>query len=106
MKRFFRKCKAQLPTLIRLSHLVMGRLSQAKSVKLAVYTNNSFKSLPDEQRDKLDLVEIATRAKFPFPEAFAGDGFELGDERSHSLDENKVLSSPDKDGVIKEIISP
>ncbi|NER46109.1 MAG: cellulose biosynthesis cyclic di-GMP-binding regulatory protein BcsB [Symploca sp. SIO1A3] len=85
----------------------MGRLSQAESVKLAVYTQESFKSLPDEERDKLHLVGIGTRAKFPFPETFAGDdGFELGDDQSRSLGESEVRPDPDYDGVIKEIISP
>lgn len=85
----------------------MGRLSQAESVKLAVYTQESFKSLPDEQRDKLHLVGIGTREKFPFPEAFAGDdGFELGDDQSRSWGESKVRPDPDYDGVIKEVLSP
>jgi hypothetical protein len=44
--------------------------------------------------------------KFPFPETFIGDGFELGDNQLHSLDASKVFPSSDNDGVIKEIISP
>ncbi len=98
--------KSDLMTALEFSKR-MGRLSRAESVKLAIYTNDSFKSLPDEQRDELHLVGIGTREKFPFPEAFAGDdGFELGDDQSRSFNTSKVLPSPDNDGVIKEIISP
>jgi len=98
--------KSDLMTALEFSKR-MGRLSQAESVKLAVYTKDSFKSLPDEQRDRLHLVGIGTREKFPFPEVFAGDnGFELGKDQSRSLGESKVVPDPDYDGVIKEIISP
>ena len=97
--------KSDLMTALEFSKR-MGRLSQAESVKLVVYTNDSFTSLPDEQRDKLHLVGIGTREKFPFPEAFAGNGFELGDDQSRSFSESTASPDLDHDGVIKEIISP
>jgi hypothetical protein len=78
-------------------------LGQPKSEQVATV---NLESLLMKAQGVSNLVEIGTRAKFPFPEAFPGDGFELGDDQSRSLEESKVLSSPDNDGVIKEIISP
>ncbi len=82
----------------------LGRLSKADSVKLAAYTASS---LPKDLQKKHHLVGIGTSSNFPFPEAFSsGGGFELKDSLERLLNQSEVQTSPDNDGVIKEIISP
>ncbi len=81
----------------------LGRLSKADSVQLSVYTADS---LPKEQREKQHLVGIGTQKTFPFPEAFSSGGFSLGEVFTRLWDQSDVQTSPDNDGVIKEIISP
>lgn len=81
----------------------LGRLSQADSVKLNVYTTETF---PTQERGKLNLVGIGTREKFPFPEVFEPSGFFLKDLFSRSWDGGAIQTLPDDQGLIKEIISP
>lgn len=81
----------------------LGRLSKANSVQLSVYTADSF---PKELREKRQIVGIGTQKKFPFPEAFTSSGFQLRDTFERLLNQSKVQTMPDNDGVIKEIISP
>ncbi|WP_219904572.1 cellulose biosynthesis cyclic di-GMP-binding regulatory protein BcsB [Stenomitos frigidus] len=82
----------------------MGRLSQAESVKLGVYTTGT---LPDDVRRQRHLVGIGTRDKFPFNEAFdTKQGFSLGGAFSRLWHQQTIQTLPDKGGVIKEVISP
>ncbi|HEY9740073.1 MAG TPA: cellulose biosynthesis cyclic di-GMP-binding regulatory protein BcsB [Coleofasciculaceae cyanobacterium] len=81
----------------------LGRLSKANSVQLSVYTADSF---PKELLQKRQIVGIGTQKKFPFPEAFTSSGFQLRDTFERLLNQSKVQTTPDNDGVIKEIISP
>ncbi|HAG83657.1 MAG TPA: cellulose synthase [Cyanobacteria bacterium UBA12227] len=80
----------------------LGRLSKADSVQLAVYT---IDSLPQEQRDQYHLVGVGTQKNFPFPEVFSG-GFELKKSQPRQWNQSQIQTSPDNDGVVKEIISP
>jgi hypothetical protein len=81
----------------------LGRLSKADAVALHVYTGDS---LPKEQRQKSHLVGIGTQKNFPFPEGFKSGEFQLQDTLERWLNQSKIQTSPDHDGVIKEIISP
>jgi cellulose synthase operon protein B len=81
----------------------LGRLSKANSVQLAVYTADTF---PKELRAKSQLVGIGTSSDFPFPEAMTSGDFQLRDSFERMLNQSNIQPSPDKDGVIKEIISP
>jgi cellulose synthase operon protein B len=82
----------------------MGRLSQAESVKVDVYTTGT---LPDDVRRQRHLVGIGTRDKFPFTEAFdTNQGFNLGSAFSRLWQQQKIQTLPDRGGVIKEVISP
>ncbi len=93
---------SELLTLLEFSGR-LGRLSKAQTVTLDVYTSET---LPKEQRDKRQIVGIGTQARFPLPEAFSSNGFQLGDALSRLLNQSKIQTSPDNDGVIKEVISP
>ncbi|NEO97460.1 MAG: cellulose biosynthesis cyclic di-GMP-binding regulatory protein BcsB [Symploca sp. SIO2E9] len=81
----------------------LGRLSSASSVQLAVYTANSF---PKQLRDQRHLVGIGTSSNFPFPKAMKSGGFELRDASTRRRNQSDIQTSPDNDGLIKEIISP
>lgn len=81
----------------------LGRLSKAESVQLAVYT---IDSLPPEQREQYHLVGIGIEKNFPFPEVYQAGGFELKNAQTRQLDQSQIQTSPDHDGVVKEIISP
>ena len=82
----------------------LGRLSQAESVKVDVYTTGT---LPDDVRRQRHLVGIGTRDKFPFTEALeTKPGFNLGSAFSRLWQQQKIQTLSDKGGVIKEVISP
>lgn len=81
----------------------MGRLSQAESVALKVYTADTF---PMQEQGNYHLVGIGTREQFPFPEVFQAGGFFLSDVFSRAWGGSTVQALPDEDGVIKQIISP
>lgn len=82
----------------------LGRLSQADSVKLNVYTAGT---LPDDVRKESNLVGVGTRDKFPLVEAFdSKQGFALGGLFSRLWNQQKIQTLPDKDGVIKAMMSP
>ncbi|MES1023797.1 cellulose biosynthesis cyclic di-GMP-binding regulatory protein BcsB [Gloeocapsa sp. BRSZ] len=81
----------------------MGRLSQAESVALQVYTAGTF---PSQDQGKYHLVGIGTRQEFPFPEVFQAGGFFLSDVFSRAWGGGTVQALPDEDGVIKSIVSP
>lgn len=81
----------------------MGRLSQAESVALKVYTAETF---PLKEQGNYHLVGIGIREKFPFPEVFQAGSFFLKDVFSRSWGGSTVQALPDEDGIIKQIISP
>jgi hypothetical protein len=81
----------------------LGRLSQADSVKLNVYTADG---VPANIRKTHHLVGIGTRNKFPFPQALESGNFRLSDAFSRQWNQASIQTLPDTDGVIKEIISP
>jgi hypothetical protein len=93
---------ADISTLLEFSKRI-GRLSKADSVKLDVYTVGK---LPKDLPKKRNLVGIGTQQKFPFPELFKAEGFQLGNLFSRQLDKSKVNTLPDNEGVIKQIVSP
>ncbi|WP_414582154.1 cellulose biosynthesis cyclic di-GMP-binding regulatory protein BcsB [Scytonema sp. PCC 10023] len=81
----------------------LGRLSQADSVKLQVYTPES---IPDSVRKNEHLVGIGTRDKFPFPEVFKSAGFNLSQAFSRVSAQGRIQTPQDSQGLIKQIISP
>jgi cellulose synthase operon protein B len=81
----------------------MGRLSQADSVKLEVYTSGT---LPNEARSQKHLVGIGTRDKFPFPEVFERGGFNLKNLFTRQAEQGQVQALPDNEGVVQQIMSP
>ncbi len=81
----------------------LGRLSQADAVKLDVYTPDI---LTDAVRKNDHLVGIGTRDKFPFPEVFKSNGFNLSQAFSRLSTQGVVQTPQDAQGMIKQIVSP
>ena len=81
----------------------LGRMSQAESIKLDVYTTGT---LPSNVRNEKHLIGIGERSQFPFPEAFqASNGLGLREFFSRQRGGSQI-QAPDQDGVIKETMSP
>ncbi|MEM7580567.1 MAG: cellulose biosynthesis cyclic di-GMP-binding regulatory protein BcsB [Cyanobacteria bacterium P01_A01_bin.80] len=81
----------------------LGRLSRADAVKLEVYTPNN---LPPEVRKNEHLVGIGTRDNFPLPDVFKSPGFNLGRSFGRGSAQASVTVPQDKQGMIKQILSP
>jgi cellulose synthase operon protein B len=81
----------------------LGRLSQANSVKLDVFTTGA---LPEETRSQKHLVGIGIRDKFPFPEVFEAGGFRLKNLFARQSPQGQVQTLPDNEGLIRQIVSP
>ncbi|MEA5596660.1 cellulose biosynthesis cyclic di-GMP-binding regulatory protein BcsB [Rivularia sp. UHCC 0363] len=81
----------------------LGRLSSADSVKLDVYTSDT---LPEEVRKSENLVGIGMRERFPFPEVFKSPGFNLNQSFLRGSARASVQAPQDKQGMIKQILSP
>ncbi|MGB3640349.1 MAG: cellulose biosynthesis cyclic di-GMP-binding regulatory protein BcsB [Rivularia sp. (in: cyanobacteria)] len=81
----------------------LGRLSRADAVKLDVYTSST---LPPEVRKKEHLVGIGTRDNFPLPDVFKSPGFNLGESFGRGSAQASVTVPQDKQGMIKQILSP
>ncbi len=94
--------KTDILTLLAFSER-LGRLSQADTVKLNVYTRDA---LPTKARKNDHLVGIGTREEFPFPEVFNSSGFNLNQAFSRSSAYAVVQTPQDTQGMIKQIISP
>jgi cellulose synthase operon protein B len=94
--------RADVATLLEFSER-MGRVSQANSIKLDVYTTGT---LPNEARSQKHLVGIGTRDKFPFPEAFESGGFSLKNLFTRQSNQGQVQALPDNEGVIQSVMSP
>ncbi|AFY33497.1 cellulose biosynthesis cyclic di-GMP-binding regulatory protein BcsB [Calothrix sp. PCC 7507] len=94
--------KTDVLTLLAFSER-LGRLSQADSVKLDVYTPDA---LPDTVRKNDHLVVIGTREKFPIPEVFQSSGLNLTQPFSRLSAQAAIQTPQDSQGMIKQIISP
>ncbi|MBW4645142.1 MAG: cellulose biosynthesis cyclic di-GMP-binding regulatory protein BcsB [Goleter apudmare HA4340-LM2] len=81
----------------------LGRLSQADSIKLDVYTPDA---LPETVRKNDHLVVIGTRDKFPIPEVFQSKGLNLSQAFSRLSAQAAIQTPQDAQGMIKQIISP
>ncbi|MBW4559759.1 MAG: cellulose biosynthesis cyclic di-GMP-binding regulatory protein BcsB [Mojavia pulchra JT2-VF2] len=81
----------------------LGRLSQADSVKLDVYTPDT---LPERVRNNNHLVGIGTRDKFPIPDVFQSSGLNLSLAFSRLSAQATIQTPQDAQGMIKQIISP
>ncbi|MDJ0795740.1 MAG: cellulose biosynthesis cyclic di-GMP-binding regulatory protein BcsB [Calothrix sp. MO_167.B12] len=82
----------------------LGRLSKADAVKLDVYTPDS---LPSNVKNSEHLVGIGTLDQFPFPEVFnKPQGFKLGQGFIRSATAAAIQTPQDKQGAIKQVISP
>jgi hypothetical protein len=94
--------EADVSTLLDVSER-LGRLTQANSVKLDVFTSST---LPSSARAQQHLIGIGVREKFPFPEVFKAGSFQLKNLFSRLWNGSQIQTFPDASGVIKEIISP
>ncbi|MCY7274909.1 MAG: cellulose biosynthesis cyclic di-GMP-binding regulatory protein BcsB, partial [Phormidesmis sp. CAN_BIN44] len=82
----------------------MGRLSQANTVKLDVYT---AEKLPEAVKRDRNLVGIGIRDRFPLKEVFAANqGFRLMGAFTRQADQAQIQTLFDASGVIKSIVSP
>jgi cellulose synthase operon protein B len=81
----------------------LGRLSQADSVKLDVYTPEV---LTDTVRKNAHLVVIGTRDKFPVPEVFQSQGLNLSQPFARLSAQASIQTPQDAQGMMKQIISP
>ncbi|AKG22129.1 cellulose biosynthesis cyclic di-GMP-binding regulatory protein BcsB [Calothrix sp. 336/3] len=91
----------EILTLLALSER-LGRLSQSDSIKLDVYTTDS---LPETVKKNDHLIGIATKDRFPFPEVFKTEGFNLGQGFSRNSTQGTAQTPQDTQGMIKQIIS-
>lgn len=103
--------KANVLTLLELSER-LGRLSQASSIKLNVYTPNLL-SGAQEVRNNTHLVGIGTQDNFPLPEVLTkSQGFNLSQSffrlfgNEEQKEQVKIQVPKDAQGMIKQIISP
>ena len=95
--------QSEVMTLMKVSER-LGRLSQANTVKLDVYT---AAKLPEPIKKDRNLVGIGIRDHFPLQEVFAPDrGFRLMSAFARQSDQAQIQSIPDAGGVIKSIVSP
>ncbi|NEQ30247.1 MAG: cellulose biosynthesis cyclic di-GMP-binding regulatory protein BcsB [Leptolyngbya sp. SIO4C5] len=95
--------RADLLTLLQTSSR-LGRLSDAKAVKLEVY---SATSLPESVRRNHHLIGIGSRDRFPLPVLFEQQtGFTLGQQFLRRQDRSQIQALPDNAGVIEAMISP
>ncbi len=82
----------------------LGRLSRADAIKLKVYTPDS---LPGAVRKEEHLVGIGTLDQFPFPEVFKEpQSFNFGQGFIRSATAATIQTPQDKQGAIKQVISP
>ncbi|MGF1496815.1 MAG: cellulose biosynthesis cyclic di-GMP-binding regulatory protein BcsB [Elainellaceae cyanobacterium] len=97
---------ADVRTLLAVSQR-LGAVSQANSVKLAVYRAGN---IPGEERDQRHLIAIGERDRFPIPEAIAPGpdrgGFSLAGNWMRLWNGSQVQAFPDNEGVIKAVLSP
>lgn len=81
----------------------LGRLSKANSVKLNVYRQGY---LTDEQRRANHWIAIGAQADFPMPEVFATEGFALKELSARQSGQSQLLTLPDQQGVLQQMVSP
>jgi cellulose synthase operon protein B len=81
----------------------LGRLSRSESIQLQVARVDQ---LSGGDRASKHLIAIGTQADFPFPQALAGDGFQLLDAFHRQRDRSELQTLPDTEGVLREVISP
>ncbi len=99
--------KTSVLTLLEFSER-LGRVSQASTVKLDVYTADTL-SAAQAEKDNNHIVAIGTQSKFPLPEVLnQSQGFNLSQSFTRILgnEEAKVQIPKDTQGMIKQIISP
>ncbi len=81
----------------------LGRLADARSVKLDVYRSTT---LPADVRNQKHLVGIGTRDRFPLPEVFQVGGMNLGNFFSRQNRQSQVQALGDAQGMVKSVVSP
>ncbi|MGG6263660.1 cellulose biosynthesis cyclic di-GMP-binding regulatory protein BcsB [Leptolyngbya sp. AN03gr2] len=94
--------ETDLMTLLKFSER-MGRLTDAKSVKVDVFKTGS---LPEGTKKDRNIVAIGTRDRFPVQQAFETGGFQLMDVFGRGLGQDRIQTLPDSSGVIKSVMSP
>ncbi|MEO1123166.1 MAG: cellulose biosynthesis cyclic di-GMP-binding regulatory protein BcsB [Cyanobacteria bacterium J06639_16] len=81
----------------------LGRLSQAESIQLATYRTSQVTAAIKQDHH---LIAIGTQADFPFPEVFEQEGFQLGSGSTRELQQTRIQTLPDDEGMVKQIRSP
>ncbi|GAB4377166.1 MAG: hypothetical protein Kow00121_25840 [Elainellaceae cyanobacterium] len=81
----------------------LGRVSKADSIQLSVYRASQ---LPNTERSNAHLIGIGTQNQFPFAEAFKTGGFTLNSASMRQWNQSQVQTTPDAEGVVKQIVSP
>ncbi|WP_225895283.1 cellulose biosynthesis cyclic di-GMP-binding regulatory protein BcsB [Leptolyngbya sp. NIES-2104] len=95
--------EADVMTVLKFSER-MGRLSQANSVKLDVFTASN---LPETVKNDRHLVAIGVRDRFPIKEMLeANSGFRIMDAFARESGKDQIHALPDQGGVIKSMLSP
>ncbi|BAU14225.1 hypothetical protein LEP3755_47700 [Leptolyngbya sp. NIES-3755] len=95
--------EADVMTLLKFSER-MGRLSQANSVKLDVFTASN---LPEPVKSDRHLVAIGVRDRFPVKEMLeSNSGFRIMDAFARESGKDQIHALPDQGGVIKSMLSP
>lgn len=93
---------AELELLLAISER-LGRLSQFDAVQIQVYP---IQQLPSQQREAEHLIAIGTQANFPLPEAYQTQNLALEKLMTRQRGESQVQAMPDREGVIKAMLSP
>lgn len=95
--------EADVMTLLKFSERI-GRLSQANSVKLDVFT---AANLTEPVKADRHLVAIGLRDRFPIKEMLeVNSGFRVMDAFARESGKDKIHALPDQGGVIKSMLSP
>ncbi|MBD1825473.1 cellulose biosynthesis cyclic di-GMP-binding regulatory protein BcsB [Cyanobacteria bacterium FACHB-DQ100] len=95
--------EADVMTLLKFSER-MGRLSQANSVQLDVFTTAN---LPESVKADRHLVAIGVRDRFPVKEMLESkSGFRIMDAFARESGKDQIHALPDQGGMIKSMLSP
>jgi cellulose synthase operon protein B len=81
----------------------LGRVSEAETVKTQVFVGD----VPQEAKNRLNVVGIGTRDRLTVPEVFQEkEGFSLSNAFTRQWEQSQVQVTSDNEGVVKAIVSP
>jgi cellulose synthase operon protein B len=93
---------SELETLLALSER-LGRLSRADAIALKTYRTDD---IPVDLRAQKHWVAIGVRERFPLPEIFQSQSFELADNMGRQWQANQLQALVDNQGVVQAVLSP